>query len=205
MHSIERPFTIAKDLKLCNILLGLMNHSSNHPCCWCNITKNNLAKKGQQRTFASLIDLFWDFFDSRKSKENAKDYGNVIHLPIIDNVDPSTPVINVVPPPELHLMFGPVNHMYDQMSKVWLDSDDWLKFCYVKKTDYHGGALEGNGCRTLLKNVDHLRQICPQNQIFFVMHFRHLMMLSSLVLDQCWIHNTKKKSRASKTHTSKLS
>ena len=170
LHNLERPFTIATDLKLCNVLLGLMTHSSMHPCCWCDIDKNNLAKKGKQRTFESLNDLFWMFFDSQASKENAKEYGNVIHLPmIVENVDPSTPVINVVPPPELHLMLGPVNHMYDQMNKVWPQSDDWLKSCFVrKKKDYHGGAFEGNGCRKLLKNIDNLKQICPEEHALFV-------------------------------------
>ena len=30
---------IAADLKLCNIMLGLQSHASNHPCSWCNIEK----------------------------------------------------------------------------------------------------------------------------------------------------------------------
>ena len=35
LQSMQKSFTIATDLKLCNILLGLMSHSSMHPCCWC--------------------------------------------------------------------------------------------------------------------------------------------------------------------------
>ena len=30
---------IAADLKLCNIMLGLQSHASNHPCSWCDIEK----------------------------------------------------------------------------------------------------------------------------------------------------------------------
>ena len=45
IDKLKRNFTIATDLKLCNILLGLMSHSSTHPCCWCNIIKGNLDKK----------------------------------------------------------------------------------------------------------------------------------------------------------------
>ena len=63
LHTTSRKFTIATDLKLCNILLGLMSHSSKHPCCWCDIDKDNLDKKGKQRrTFASHSDLFWEYF-----------------------------------------------------------------------------------------------------------------------------------------------
>ena len=94
-----------------------------HPCCWCDVDMNNLGKKGNQRTIESLTDLFWRFFESNELKEKAKNYGNVIHLPIISNVDPSTPVIHVVPPPELHLLIGPVNHMNTQMEKVWEESE----------------------------------------------------------------------------------
>ena len=30
---------VAADLKLCNIMLGLQSHASNHPCSWCDIDK----------------------------------------------------------------------------------------------------------------------------------------------------------------------
>ena len=49
LHTLQRDYTIATDLKLCNILLGLMSHSSLHPCCWCDIDKHNLALEGVVR------------------------------------------------------------------------------------------------------------------------------------------------------------
>ena len=30
---------VAADLKLCNIMLGLQNHASTHPCAWCDIER----------------------------------------------------------------------------------------------------------------------------------------------------------------------
>ena len=50
LNSLEYPYTIATDLKLCNILLGLMSHSSIHPCCWCNVDKYHLNKNGTEGT-----------------------------------------------------------------------------------------------------------------------------------------------------------
>jgi hypothetical protein len=44
-----RQFTIATDLKLCNILLGLMSHSCMHPCCWCDIDRHHLQNPGKTR------------------------------------------------------------------------------------------------------------------------------------------------------------
>ena len=101
LDRLQRSFTIATDLKLCNILLGLMSHSSMHPCCWCNVDKDNLDKTGNQRTFASLSDVFCKYFQACGTKVNAKMYGNVIHRSIIV-IDDSMPVITMVPPPELH-------------------------------------------------------------------------------------------------------
>ena len=34
LQNLDRRFTIATDLKLCNILLDTMSHSSCQPCCW---------------------------------------------------------------------------------------------------------------------------------------------------------------------------
>ena len=57
LDKIHRNYTIGSDLKLCNILLGLMSHSSSHPCCWCDIGKYDLNNKGTPRTIKSLFDL----------------------------------------------------------------------------------------------------------------------------------------------------
>ena len=65
LDKLSRDFTIATDLKLANILLGLMSHSSTNPCCWCDVIKDNLLNKGEARTIAKLMDLFWNFFDAR--------------------------------------------------------------------------------------------------------------------------------------------
>ena len=68
IDSRRRKYTVATDLKLCNIMLGMMSHSSLHPCCWCGIAKNNLKYKGNQRTILSLMSIFWNFFDARSQK-----------------------------------------------------------------------------------------------------------------------------------------
>ena len=60
-----RNYTVATNLKLYNILLGMMNHSSCHPCAWCDIAKGAPYIKVNQRTISSLMNLFWDFFESK--------------------------------------------------------------------------------------------------------------------------------------------
>ena len=58
-----------------------------------------------------MSDLFGKYFAACGTKSSAKKYGNVIHPSIID-VDDSTPVTTIVPPPELHLLLGLVNHLW---------------------------------------------------------------------------------------------
>ena len=106
----------------------MMSHSSCHRCAWCDITKGALHTKGNQRTISSLMNLFWDFFEPRNKKSEAKKFGDVIHPPIIcDSIDDTTPVISLIPLPELHLLIGPVNKLYTALESVWPESENWLK------------------------------------------------------------------------------
>ena len=89
-QNLDRKFTIARDLMPCNLLLGMMSHSSSHPCCWCDIDNGNLHKKGNQKTISNLMNLFWDYFDAKADRKDAKNFGNVIHPPIIcDDIENS--------------------------------------------------------------------------------------------------------------------
>ena len=49
IHKLKTPFTIATDLKLCNILLGLMSHSAIHPYSWCDVDKQHLHLEEEVR------------------------------------------------------------------------------------------------------------------------------------------------------------
>ena len=69
LETFIREYTIATDLKLCNILLGVITHSSTHPCCWCDVKKGNLDKKGVSRTIANTMELFWNYFEARAEKK----------------------------------------------------------------------------------------------------------------------------------------
>ena len=155
---------IATYLKLINILLGLMSHSSVHTCSWCDVTKSNLAdQRGESRTVGNMMDLFWGYFEARASKKDASTYGNVIHRNMFSDcqIDDSTPIILLIPPPELHLLLGPVNKMYDEMLMVWQQGEEWSDRLYIKREEYHGGQFNGNDSRKLLKNIAVLKEITP--------------------------------------------
>lgn len=42
--------TIATDLKLANLLVGIMSHASSFPCTWCFAGRENLDTCGEKRT-----------------------------------------------------------------------------------------------------------------------------------------------------------
>ena len=162
LQKLDCKLTIATDLKLCNILLGMMSHSISHPCCWCDIKKGDLRRKGKQRIIANLNLLFWDYFEAHADKKNVTLYDYVINPPIIlDNLEDSTPVIEVIPPPELHLLIDQVNNLYNGLKQVWTQNQKWLKACNAKKTDYHSGSFKGNDSRSLLKNANQLEELIP--------------------------------------------
>ena len=39
LFKAQENVRVAAGLKLCNIIIGLMSHSCNHPCTWCNISR----------------------------------------------------------------------------------------------------------------------------------------------------------------------
>ena len=58
-------------------------------------------------------------------KKDAKNFGNVIHPPIVrDNQDNDTHVIYLLPPPKLHLLIEPANKMYSALEAIWPQSVD---------------------------------------------------------------------------------
>ena len=130
-----------------------------------------MHQKGAKRTIGSLNKLFSDYCNSNAEKRDAKTYGNVVHPPIVTGFDESTDVLSVIPPPELHLLIGPVNTLYNELSRIWDGSESWIKACNVKRTEYHGGSFAGNDSRMLLKNVAKLKNLCPEYCTPFVQAF----------------------------------
>lgn len=173
LNECSSNFTIATDLKLTNILIGIMAHGSTHPCSWCEAPSNDLANIGPHRTIENLRHHFWDWYGKPRSK--AKEHMNVIHPCLLTNKKnhtSSNSLLEIIPPPELHLLLGPFNTMYKGLNSVWEDSVNWLKACSVEREALHGGSFNGNSCMKLLNNVDLLASMCPMEALKYVAAFR---------------------------------
>ena len=168
VQKLAIPFTIASDLKLCNLLIGLMTHGSMHPCTWCTVDKHHLHQRGKTRTFDDLTSKFWSFYNAGGIAKTAKEHGNVVHPSIIKGDVDNAYVIDIIPPPELHLLTGIFRTIFNSMKSVWPEAESWPQKFHVSKESWHGGTFTGNATRTLLKNVDSLRAMCPLHCLPFV-------------------------------------
>ena len=139
----------------------MTTHSRMHPCTWCNVNKHNLENRGVPRTARSLKDCFWRFFESGSQRPAAKQFDNVVHPCIFAGSDDDL-VMDHLPPPELHLLIGPVATLYSGLRSEWPGASDWLKACNVECENYHVQSFTGNSAMTLLLNVDKLQSMCPR-------------------------------------------
>lgn len=171
IHSTKYSYIVASDLKILNILLGLMSHGANFPCCWCEAPRNNLGRKANPRTFKSICDNYSQMID--KPRNLAKNYFNCVHSPIIRPQDNNVnmPIIESVVPPELHLLTGPVNKMYKCLEERWPEASNWLKSACVEREALHGGCFTGNSAMKLLRSVDKLDSVIPAQHKSFVAAF----------------------------------
>lgn len=166
--------TIATDLKLANILAGIMSHSSLYPCTWCYAVKDKLDETGPVRTIKNVTDNYLNWSHAGSIKANAKKFKNCIHLPVIKGNDKT--FLEVIPPPELHLMLGVVNTLYANMLKDGFgkDATDWAKSCNVEREVTHGGTgFKGNSCKILLNKIDILRSGCSLGCLKYVKVFEN--------------------------------
>lgn len=162
----SRDGTVTTDLKVANILFGLMNHSSSHPCTWCLSKKNTLHIIGEMRTIARCNENFNRFNDTNKARKDARKFYNCVNMPIIQS--DKELILHILPPPELHLLLGCTNHMYNHMLAEFPSiATLWAKQCNVYRVDVYRGTMgfEGNQCKGLLNNTDKLRSLCMKYDI----------------------------------------
>lgn len=99
----------------------------------------------------------------------AKQYMSCVHTPIISD-NPEELILDIIPPPELHLMIGVVNTLFNHMLKEFnVDTLRWENACQVRRETKRGASgFNGNASKRLLDNVDILRSSCSIGCIKYV-------------------------------------
>ncbi|KAJ8671673.1 hypothetical protein QAD02_002932 [Eretmocerus hayati] len=132
LNDIGRKYAI--DLKVANLMAGLMAHGASFPCPWCRAPKDQLSLPcSKVRRIREISDHFLLWENAGAKKNLYKEFKNCIHKPIFTG-DPDKPIIDIIVPPELHIMLGIVNFLYDNMFKEIEEVTlDWAKFCNVNR------------------------------------------------------------------------
>ena len=190
------PFdgTLATDLKLANILVGIMSHSSAHPCTYCYANKDELSICGELRSSENVLSNYKKWLTEGKGcKNKAKDYFNCIHPPLITSTEGTT-FLDIIPPPELHLLLGVVNTVFTHMLKECENEAlAWANDCHVQREIRRGGSgFKGNACKTLLDKVDLLRRSANLAVLKYVQVFDDF----KKVVSSCFGNNLSKNYKA---------
>lgn len=115
-------FSLNADLKLLNEALGLMSHSSRYPCPFCLWRKDGHGYP-KMRTFEGISK--WAEKLKREGGE-AKYYYNCVAQPL--SIFPKFGrVLDFIAPPELHLLTGVVNKVYNELVAVHPEASEWAK------------------------------------------------------------------------------
>lgn len=168
-----------------------MNHAASYPCGWCLANKNDLGNLGEMRTLSGCNKNFKSYRNNNSVKKDARKFKNCVNATII-KTDKEL-ILDALPPPELHLLIGSVNHMFEQMAVQFpYIASLWAKQCHVYKVDVYRGKLgfQGNACRILLKNVDKLRAICNKCDLQCLKFVDTFQCLNEVV-DSCFSINLK--------------
>ena len=158
-HKVKMLF--ANDLKADAELVGIQNAASTHPCIYCNT--DDLSKCGDLRTIGSLCDEHQKWIDSGLNRTHLKEFENCANLPLLTDdyeADRDKEILDLCPPPGLHIMLGIVNQQVKILEKVIPNLvEEWVAYSQAKRVAYHGGIFEGNACKALVDKVDFLEML----------------------------------------------
>jgi hypothetical protein len=151
-------FHLCADLKVINITVGQMPHSSRHPCYACYWVKNDENDDYPMRTFEGNREHNQAWVNDGSDPDRLKNFFNCRSVPM-DFFPQNGIILSHVPPPSLHIMLGMVNHFYDSLELLWKNINKWAEELQIVRTEYHGGGFEGRECRKLVDGVDVLERL----------------------------------------------
>ena len=158
-------YQVCSDLKLINIIFGLQTHSASYPCPYalCFKLPDGTWQQGRDRSVASMEEEANKYLRSGTVRNQLKRFHNEEHTPLVTPEDKNMAVACLAPVPPLHTCkLGPVNHLWDFLSKACpSECAEFTSKFHLIKDSYHGGQFEGNECNVILRNADTLLDLLP--------------------------------------------
>ena len=113
------------------------------------------------------------------------DVKNVINPSLFEGED-SDLILDKIPPPQLHVMMGGANKIWDVLSSLWgEEAEVWARTKGITKHGYNGGGLDGVNSSLLLHRADELASVCPFKLIPMVVALQKLHRL----VNGCFSHD----------------
>ena len=133
-------------------------------CGYCE-AKKPWFQRGELRTLGRLRELSSNFLQSGAPISAAKNFCNAIHPPLFKG-DDALLILDLLPIPELHIMLGIVNRIFDDLNKKWGDDQgyDWASKNNIPRVSQQGGSMNGPAVKRLLEEkLDKLFFDVPSN------------------------------------------
>ena len=165
IDSLQVEYTYCGDQKMANIVCGIKNQASNHPCAIC--TAESTFPEDEKAPLRTLKMLASDL----KEKHGNKAKHCVVNSCLLVG-KPEDTVLELFPPPALHLLLRCVNYLCEKLAKKWmiarpnLTYDPVIQFNkdqHIVRMSYHGGGYEGNQCNKILQKAELLAEQVPEN------------------------------------------
>ena len=151
-----------QDLKINNVCNGQQNHASSFPCNYCTWQYSGFSrmKKGVKanlklylRTIGNQKALAEQYNNATGAAKDPQRFYSTHKPPLLPGEN-SKFILQVCPPPELHLMEGVVNHFVTEMNKHLGENGtkltDFLKSNSVLKVYQQNFKFQGNQCSDIL-------------------------------------------------------
>ena len=198
LNSIKMHLAI--DLKMANIVLGIQSHSSTHSCYICNSAnpfkpgvdwEKVDGEKVKLRTLGSIRENVTAWRNAGADLKSAKNYNNCTEMPLFEEkdddgkyLDSDVLTMHIIPPGELHLFLG-LNHIYNELKKIWPEAEKWAAQCHVFVEGRYQ-QFNGNGCNSLLrdKSLTILESMLPKDE--HLLGFARALRALSKVVSSCF-------------------
>ena len=154
----EMNFMVTGDLKVYNMITGIMGGTAKCPCVYCTMKKEGKIFTGscELRTYRSVTDSQTRWKEAGERWDKAKNFGSCVKIPLVGSCTPDTPLLyGILPIPALHLKLG-VNTIVHDVMEQWPGFLEWLGLNSITTVAYFGGSLEGREVDKLLSKLPQL-------------------------------------------------
>lgn len=157
LHLESLKCFVAGDLKIVNLLCGIMGHSSSFPCPYCTAPKTTLSKEhGSPRTVGQIREHTMRWKSLGSDSKQAKQFFNCIEEPLVGGLSEDK-IVNICPPPSLHITLGIVNAIYKEVESIDPETaKEWVRISSCQRHSKFG--FTGRNCQKLIQNRHVLQQ-----------------------------------------------